>query len=170
MSGDGILAAIARFAVWWIALFVAYMLFSETINPAELGASAFCASVGATAITKLRRNVRRRFAIRPFWIIRLAIKQIPAAISECWPLLCVLFRPRPEQRQGIGEIMAIPFDGEAGRTASEAAGRRALITTAMCFTPNSVVIGLEMQPGHLLIHQIAPTPKPPGNGNRVWPV
>ncbi len=159
-----------RFAAWWVVLFAAYMLFSETVSPGELGAGVLCASVGAIAITRLRRNIRRRFAIRAWWVVRLAGKQILAAISECGPLFLVLFRSRAEREAGIGQTLAIPFDGEAGRTPAEAAGRRALITTAMCFTPNSVVIGLEMQPGHLLVHQLTPAAKPPGDGDRVWPV
>ena len=170
MSGDSTLKAILRFTAWWVALFAAYMLFSEVVSPGEIGASVLCASVGAIAVTRLRRTIRRRFAIRLWWIVRLAGKQIPAAISECWPLLLALFRPWAERANGIGQTLAIPFDGVAGRTPAEAAGRRALITTAMCFTPNSVVIGLEMQPGHLLVHQLAPTATPPGDGDRVWPV
>jgi multisubunit Na+/H+ antiporter MnhE subunit len=170
MSADSTSKAILRFTAWWIALFAAYMLFSETASPGEIGASGLCATIGAVAVTRLRRNTSRRFAVRPWWIIRLAAKQVPVAFAECWLLFLALFKPLAERRAGLGITMAIPFNGDAGRTQAEAAGRRALITTAMCFTPNSVVIGLEMQPGHLLVHQLSPTPQPPGHGDPVWPV
>ena len=164
-----------RFTAWWLVFLAAYMLFSETASTPEFGAAALCALLGAIAVTRLRHNTRRRFALRPYWVIRLAFTQVFAAFRDCWPLLRALFRSRSAREAGIGEIMAIPFDGEAGRPRAgrrpaEAAGRRALVTTAMCFTPNTVVIGLEMEPGHLLLHQLVPTPRPPGDGDPIWPV
>lgn len=170
MAGESIPRAILRFTGWWLAFFAAYMLFSETASTPEFGAAALCGLLGAIAVTRLRRNTRRRFALRPRWVLRLAFTQVFAAFRDCGPLLRALFRSRPAREAGIGTTMAIPFDGEAGRRPAEAAGRRALVTTSMCFTPNTVVIGLEMEPGHLLLHQLAPTPRPPGDGDPIWPV
>jgi multisubunit Na+/H+ antiporter MnhE subunit len=164
------ISGLARISIQWVVLFAIYALFSETISPAELIAGALCASLATIVMEVTRRNTRRRFAVRPAWIVRLAAKQIPAAFVECWPLVRALFSPFAARRAGIGTILAIPFDGESGRSPAEAAGRRALVSTALCFTPNTVVIGVEMQPGHLLVHQFNQTARPPGDGDPIWPV
>lgn len=163
-------ASLARVSVQWVALWAGYALFSETVSAAELVSGAVAASLATVVMEIARRNTRRRFAVRPVWMMRLVAKQVPAAFIECWPLFCALFKPFDARRKDIGTILAIPFDGDAGRSPSEAAGRRALVTAALCFTPNTVVIGLEMQPGHLLVHQLVPAARPPGDGDRLWPV
>jgi hypothetical protein len=159
-----------RLALVWVILFAAYMLFAQVPSPGEFGAAGACACAGTAAMAALAKHTRRRFAIRPRWLWHLARTQLPAAITECWPLFLALFRPLAARERGLGEILAIPFDGKQGRNAREAAGRRALVTAALSFTPNSVVIGLELQPGHLLLHQLQPSPRPPGAGDPVWPV
>lgn len=169
MKREARLADAARFTAAFVVLFAAYMLYSEVPSPAELIAGAGCALVGATAMRSVHRNTRRRFAVRPGWVLWLIVKQVPLAIGECGGLFRALFRTADERAAGIGQMITIPFDGTSGRTEAEAAGRRALITTAICFTPNSVVIGLEMAPGHLLLHQLVPTAAP-GSGDPIWPI
>jgi multisubunit Na+/H+ antiporter MnhE subunit len=160
---------LARISATWLALLAIYMLFSETMTLAELCAGALCASGASLAMEVTRRHTGRRFAVRPWWIVDAARRQIPKVFSECLILLLVLFKPRSGAGGGIGRIIAIPFDGTQGRTPEEAAGRRALVTASMCFAPNTVVIGLEMRPGHLLIHELSPSDKPPGHGDPIWP-
>jgi hypothetical protein len=163
-------SGIARFVVVWAVLFAAYMLFSEVASPEELVAGAACAGVGSAAMREVHGNSTRRFAVQIGWLVWLVAKQTPAAFCECWGLFLALFRPAAERNAGIGRMISIPFDGTRGHTPAEAAGRRVLVTIAICFTPNSVVIGPEFQPGYLLIHQLVPREAPHGHGDPVWPV
>ena len=153
----------------WILLAGCYLLFAEQTGAGDLVAGAVIALCGSAIMEVVRRHSDRRYAVRPRWA-QVVAPQVPRFFAECLPLLRALRTPSECRERGLGRLVAIAFDGTTGRTASEAAGRRALVTSALCFTPNSVVLGLEMQPGHLLLHQIEATAEPPGSGNPVWPL
>ncbi|WP_428390924.1 hypothetical protein [Lichenicoccus sp.] len=153
----------------WILLAGCYLLFAEQTGAGDLAAGAVIALCGSAIMEAARRHSDRRYAVRPSWA-RVIVRQIPVFFAECLPLLRAFGEPLGARERGLGRLVAIPFDGTTGRTAPQAAGRRALVTSAVCFTPNSVVLGLEMQPGHLLLHQIEATAEPPGGGNPVWPI
>ena len=161
---------LARVTVSSTLLAGCYLLFAEDFGAGDLIAGAIIALCGGMMMEIVRRHSDRRYALRPRWVLHLLATQIPAFFAECLPLLRAM-RASPQARaRGLGRLVAVPFDGTAGRTATEAAGRRALVSNAICFTPNSVVLGLEMEPGHLLLHQIEATASPPGGGDRVWPL
>jgi hypothetical protein len=69
-----------------------------------------------------------------------------------------------------GEFRAVPFDPEFGRQPGEAAARRAAVIAGVSVTPNSVVMAVDGGQERLLIHQLVHTRRPPGDGDRLWPL
>ena len=154
----------------WAALFAAYVLFSEQVSAPELIAGAVFAVAGAAVMEGVRRHSRRRFAIRPAWLLGVARSQLPAALTECAALLRAFAQPESRRGRCVGRLVALPFDGRTARSEAEAAGRRALVTTALTFSPNSVAVEIEMEPGRLLLHQLEPRPAPEGYDAERWPL
>jgi hypothetical protein len=132
-----------------------YLVLIDTLDLPELYAGAGATLLAALAFEAAREQGFVEAGLRPQWLLgiwRLAL-QIPAdivrvafaAVSQA-----VTLRPRR------GVLRAVPFD-PGDRDSSRAAGRRALAEAAGSLPPNTIVIGVDVDRGLLLAHQLVRT-------------
>ena len=68
----------------------------------------------------------------------------------------VLVRALVERRVPTGEFRAVPFPTGGSRPAER--GRRAFVTLAMGYSPNSYVVDMDEERGLVLVHLLSPVP------------
>ena len=129
-----------------------YLLLIDTVDLPELYAGAGATLLAALAFEAAREQGFVEAALRPQWLAagwRLAL-EIPADIVRVsFAALHQAIALRP--RRGV--LRAVPFD-PGKRDSSRDAGRRALAEAVGSLPPNTIVIGVDVQRGLLLAHQL----------------
>jgi hypothetical protein len=153
--------------VWWTVLAALWLLLTEKTQTSYLVAGAIAAAIGASAGLLLARwglwtPVMRWDALRPLSRLPLQI------VRDTFLVLGALARRFRHSDSPSGSIREISF--ETGGGDARSAARRALIVFGLCISPNTCVVGLDRVHGTLLVHQLVPTPQPPGHGDREWPL
>jgi multisubunit Na+/H+ antiporter MnhE subunit len=144
-------------SVWAIARGVLigggfYLLLIDTTSLPELYVLAGVAVACAIAFVVSREQGFTEARVHPKYLLsiwRLIIK-IPRDIAlVCWEALAQLVRPRPGPR---GEFRAVRFRATEGTPHD--GGRRATAEVLGSVTPNTIVVGVDVERGLMLVHQL----------------
>lgn len=142
---------------WYVPLVLLWLAFVDTFAPAEVALGLLAAAVAATAADLVRSQDLVRFRLEVRWLRDL--RQLPwQVLRDCWLLAVALWR-HLTGHPVHGVFRVVPFPSEADDARS--AARRALVTTAISATPNTLVVGAEGGGGELLVHQLVPQPGSP---------
>ena len=145
---------------WYVALFLLWLAFVDTLATAELVLGLVAAAVAATAAELVRAQDLVRFRLEWAWLRDL--RRLPwQVLAGSWALWAALWR-HLTGRPVTGSFVALPFPVEQDDATS--AGRRALVTGTVSLTPNAFVVGIEGDEGFVLLHQLVPEatqPVPP---------
>jgi len=137
---------------WWPLLFALWLLLCGSLEWPELWVGAACALGSAWLAAVLRRAGVIPFDPGPAWLTKLPRLWLHLVV-ESWQLFVHLLRTlrarRPEGTFVSLERRWTPGDPAAGR-------ERAWITLAMSVTPNTVVVGIDVASGRILLHQLLP--------------
>lgn len=151
---------VRRFALPWAAtaavLFALWLLFVDTVEAAQLYAGVVVAVLAATGselvrhqriagVSPLPRRVPRLWrpvatVPRDLWLLA---RRVAAALAGS---------PPP------GRFRELPF--EPGEGSPDDLARHALAEAAGSFSPNTIVIGVDVERRALLAHQLVPDPDP----------
>jgi multisubunit Na+/H+ antiporter MnhE subunit len=142
---------------WYLPLVALWLAFVDTFAREEVALGLIAGAIAATAADLVRAQDLVRFRLEPRWLRDLY--RLPRQVlGDCWVLARALWR----QLTGHpvrGAFRVVPFPGEADDARS--AARRALATAVVSVTPNTVVVGVERDEGHMLVHQLVPEPGSP---------
>ena len=153
-----------RFTGWWFALLGLYLVLVGEVSLAELIFGLLSALVSAIAAEILRHQGAFHFSIEGVSIAPLT--RLPwQALAESALVLAADCR-RPFESLDSGRFTEIEFN--PGDDSAASAMRRALVTAAVSFAPNSFVVLLDAKRGRLLVHQLVPTPEKPSH--KDWPL
>ena len=140
----------AFFLAEWAVLFGMWMLFAATVKVQEVVLGAVASFVATAAVTVVKAANFARFA--PYWAELAQAWRIPGyIITDTSKILVVLIRHLLGQPAG-SFIRSVNFDAGGGDPHS--AGRRALAIILTSLPPNSVVFGIQREPGKTIFHQI----------------
>ncbi|MGH7170000.1 MAG: Na+/H+ antiporter subunit E [Gemmataceae bacterium] len=152
---------------WWLAFLPLYLLLAASLDGQELVAGVVLSGVAALAVTATRRAGQLHFQPRWRWLYH--FRRLPGKVLvDCGVVGAALARALLRREQIEGTFRTIPFD--LGGEDAESAARRALVTAGACLTPNTYVVAIDAERGQLLVHQLVPSARPPGGGDREWPL
>lgn len=156
-------------AVWFangLALFGLYMLFVAKWSWEEAIAGAAVAASGATAASAVFWASGARYWPRLSWLKPL-LAVPPRVLADCGVVGLAIWR-QISGRPVAGRFRIVPFD--PGEDDAASAARRALVTASVSISPNTYVVAIDRERRLLLVHQLVPSPEPPGRGDQVWPL
>lgn len=154
-------------AGWWLAFFPLYLLLAGSVDWQEILAGVVLSAVAALAVAMTRRAGSLHFQPRWRWLRH--FRHLPGRLlSDCAIVAGALVRALLRREKIEGTFRTIPFD--PGGEDAESAARRALVMAGACLTPNSYIVAVDAERGQLLLHQLVPSPQPPGAGNPEWPL
>ncbi len=152
---------------WWVVLVGYYFLLIGKASWPETLAAGVGAAIAATAVVVTQRSGALRFRVRVRWAVHFL--QLPwRVLADTGIVLAALVRRLVLRRSVHGVFRAIPFAGGGDDPAS--AARRALVIAGASLAPNTYVIAIDRDAELLLVHQLVPSPEPPGRGDREWPL
>jgi hypothetical protein len=135
----------------WIALAALWLLLVDLTALPELITGAVCATIGTVGSELVRSHglARSRPVARGLANAWRPIARAPVDFG----LLCLAIATRRR-----GRLRAVPFRAGRGDPADQ--GRRAMAEGLGSFAPNTIVLGVDGEPDHILAHQLVPTGKP----------
>jgi multisubunit Na+/H+ antiporter MnhE subunit len=146
-------SSLVRKALPWTCtaavLFGFWLLLVDTHEEAQLLVGAGVAILAATISELVRRQRIVKIGVRPRWLLRLwrPVASVPRDLVRLAVAVAPGRRPR-------GRLRALPFDPQVEDPTDN--GRQALAELAGSFSPNTIVIGIDVEPGLLLVHQLVP--------------
>ena len=147
-------------ALWgassWVVLFVAWFIFAASLNPQEWVAGLSAAAAGVIAFQVSNRAEPLCFN-PPFKAVLQAFRLPTLIIRGTLVLIAELVR-RMKRKQKRSAFRLAPFHATAADCRS--AARRALAITFGTLPPNSLIIGIDRDPGLILFHQLRKQPLP----------
>jgi hypothetical protein len=153
-----------RFTGWWLALWGIYLVLVGKVSPAELIFGLLAALISAIAAEMMRQQGAFHFSFKRNSIGHLT--RLPwQALADSALVLASDCR-RLFESQDSGRFLEIEFN--PGDHSAISAMRRALVTAAVSFAPNSFVVLLDAKRGRLLVHQLVPAPERPRD--KDWPL
>lgn len=152
------------FISWWMSLWLMYLLLVGTLELAEVAAGCVVAFLGTCAVRLVRKHGGLHFVMRTKWLRPLAT--LPGkALRDCAVVLAADCR-WPFRKRGRGRFQELDFN--CGGNHAVSVTRRALVTAAISFPPNSFVVWLDRKPCKLLVHQLIPSPQT--SRDKDWPI
>lgn len=143
----------AYFLVWWLILYGIWFLLvgSAAIPEVIAGGGAAALSAGLALAVRLQRGPRYRF--RFAWLALLL--SMPAQVlRDTGVLATVLWKRLVLRRRPRGSYRLLSFP--AGGRDQESAAWRAFVTTGTSLSPNTIVIGFDLDAQTVLVHQLVP--------------
>jgi len=141
---------VATFAEW-VLLALAWLLFSDSTDAAEIVVGLFVAGAGAVALHVVR--VRKLAHVAPLPRCFAQAWRLPKLVfSGTWEISRVLFRQIFRREPAKSMLFATPYS--AVGKGDDDATRRALATMYTSITPNFVIIDIDLERRYLLFHQL----------------
>ena len=141
---------VATFAEW-VLLALAWILFSDSMDAAEVVVGLFVAGAGAVALRVA--HVRKLAHVAPLPRCFAQAWRLPWLVaSGTWKITRVLFRQIFRRDLAKSVLFVTPY-AAVGKD-DEDATRRALATMYSSITPTSVVVGIDRKHRYLLVHQL----------------
>lgn len=138
---------------WWLLCGVLWLWLDDTVALPELIDGAVCAAVGATAATMALARSPMRFAPRRAWL-RLWWRPLVQFGTDLPVLVRVLANAATGGNRDPGAIRTVAFALETDRDAR--AAQIALASVAGSFAANTIVVGVDLSGGALIVHELAP--------------
>jgi hypothetical protein len=138
---------VARWLCWFAGLFLLWLLLVGTVQDLELVAGLCAAAIGATAAEIARALGPVRFRLEGRWLRR-SWRPLLRVVPEFVLLLVAIFR-RP---QGTFRHLEFPTGGQRAVDV----GRRAFAVFAGSLSPNRIVVDVDPESGHALVHDLLP--------------
>lgn len=152
---------------WWTIFFGLYLLFASKLAGSEVVVGFAAAALAATGATLTSRAARQRFRARVRWLLLLG--RLPGRIlTDCGMVGLALWRRLARRKTVKGKFRTIPFD-PGGQDALSTV-RRALVTAGISLAPNTYVVAIDRRRRVLLVHQLIPSARLTGKGDREWPL
>ena len=148
--------AIKGSAVEYVILFGLWMLFVSLTKPQEMIAGLIAALIAAVADATIKSAGFAKFKPRLEWL-PLIFWEAWYALDGSWAIVVALFKHiagKPSEAQ----FVSVPVD--AGGDDAESWARRTLLTAYMTIPPNFIVLGIDVERGRMLVHQVSPTGVP----------
>jgi multisubunit Na+/H+ antiporter MnhE subunit len=145
-GGGGRIGAARAWAGWWVVSAALWLLLVDNTHVPEMVAGAGVATLAASAAVAVRQQ--RRVVLRPRarWLLRLWHPVLVAYPRDTWLLVLALFRRRP------GRFVTVPPAATADDPRS--AAELVLQQTAASFSPNTYVIGTDVDADAMLVHRL----------------
>lgn len=141
--------------LYWIAGFLAWLLFTDTFKLWELLFGAASALLGAVGAEAGRSVGVARFRPRLAWIVQ--GWRLPWYVAQdCALILWILFKDLVKPEPSVLHSVVYDGGGEDGASAA----RRALTVTYSTMPPNSVVLDIDRPRRAMIVHQVCETPTP----------
>lgn len=142
-----------RTLVWvilvWVGLAALWLLYQGEWNAIQLYAAASAATLSLLVALVVRRGALPSVRVERRWLVGAA--RVPWNVVKEFVFVTVtLFR------RGEGEFRRVPFPAGGARPAER--GRRALVSIATGYSPNSYVVDVDEERGELLVHLLHPVP------------
>ena len=153
-----------RFTGWWLALLGIYLVLVGEVSLAELIFGLLSSLISAIAAEIMRQQGAFHFSIERNSIAPLT--RLPREALADSALVLAADCRRPFESLDSGRFIEIEFN--PGDDSAASAMRRALVTAAVSFAPNSFVVLLDAKRCRLLVHQLVPTPEKPRD--KDWPL
>lgn len=138
----------------WVSEWVLWLVFTDNTGYREILAGA-AASALATYFAFIFAS---RKTIGSFWIPReiVVVWRLPAELIHDTGVLLLALTRRMAGQDIPSDIAAIPF--AATSNDPESRGQRALATTLLTVTPNTLVLGILVDEKLLFFHRLLPQP------------
>jgi multisubunit Na+/H+ antiporter MnhE subunit len=138
-----------------VALAALWLWLDDTVATPELVVGAVCAAIAATVAQFVLAHAGPRLRMRWSWL-RLAWRPVASVVPDLGRLARVLALTLAGRRRRRGRFRAVSFDAGGPRSGYDA-GRRVLAKAAGSFSPNSYVVGIDLERDLILVHQLEPT-------------
>jgi hypothetical protein len=144
-GGGGRAGAVRAWAGWWLVSAALWLWLVDNTHVPELVVGAGVAAIAATVALVVRQQ--RRLVLRPRlrWLPRLW-RPLAVYPRDMWLLVKALPRRR------AGRFLALPAPPVADDPSG--AARRVLVQAAVSFSPNTYVIGTDVDRDLVLVHQL----------------
>lgn len=153
---------------WGIVLAALYLILVDTTVQPEVIAGILTAAFSALVVVGAIILERVQFKPKLRWYLML-LRRLPAKVlTDSSLVFLALWRSIVRREEVAGEFYIVPFNG--GGDDAHSAARRALVIAGLSLPPNSYVVALDANAGHLIVHQLVEGKKPPGDGDREWPL
>jgi multisubunit Na+/H+ antiporter MnhE subunit len=140
--------------LWWVVLLGLWLLFVDSLAPAEVLVGLGAAAVAALAALGIHAYGGPRFRFRVRWL--LLLHDVPAStLRDCATLGGVLWRRLIRGERARGAFRTIPFPIHDGPTP---AAWRAFVVGATSIAPNTYPIRFDRERDTIIVHQLMPDP------------
>lgn len=148
-GGGGAAGAARAWLAWWVVSAVLWLWLVDNTHGPELIVGAGVSVIGASAALVVRQQ--RIVVLRPRlrWLLLLLWRPLLAYPRDMW----LLVRALPRRRVGRFYALESRISGDDPR----AAAQRVVMQVAASFSPNTYVIGTDVDNGVVLVHQLEPT-------------
>ncbi len=143
------------FLLYWLAGFLAWLLFTDSFKIWELLFGAAAACLTAMGAESARSAGVGEFRPKLSWILegwRLPWYLVQGCTQILWVMFKDLVKPEPSV------LRSVVYDG--GGEDSESAARRALTVTYTTMPPNFVILDVDRDKRALIVHQVTETATP----------
>jgi multisubunit Na+/H+ antiporter MnhE subunit len=148
--------SVRRFLSAWLALSIFWIVLTDNSGWREILAGGFASAISVLAAAAFVRKGHVNIRLR--WnFVKEAIHLAPQLASDTGVLLRTIARRMAGARANSG-IVVVAFQRGGNRPSSR--GRRALATTSLTVTPNTLVLGISEEKRILVFHAIVPRPLP----------
>lgn len=154
-----------RWAIWWFAIFAAYVITVLTENGSEIIAGAIIAALAVIIVAFAQSSAEPGVRARWGWTLHL----VPVPLQMVRDAFVVSGRILASLRGGTnldGYFMRLPYD-PGDRDDAMTYGREGIAIFGISAAPNSVVADVDMR-GTLLIHKLVAAEQP--HESPQWPL
>ncbi len=148
--------AVRDSAIEFILLFGLWMLFVSQTQTNEIVAGLGAALVGAVADAVLKAADYAKFKPKFKWLL-LITWEVWYVLSGTWGILVALGR-QLAGKESEAQFKAVKFD--AGGDDAESWARRSLVTALITISPNTIVLGVDVEQNAMLLHSMPASPVP----------
>jgi multisubunit Na+/H+ antiporter MnhE subunit len=144
-------ARIVGWLAWFVVLNVLWLVLIAAWVPAEEVLGLVASAIAATAAEAVREQGLAGFRLRPRWLWHARV--LPwRAVRESVEVLRILARHvmRKAPAQGRFRVVAVALPDDR----DERAAKRALLTAAESFAPNTYVLTIDTREGVMLTHEL----------------
>ena len=147
-GGGGAAGALAAWVGWWVVSALLWLWLVDNTHVPELVVGAGVSAIAASAALVVRQQRQVVLRPRPSWLLGLW-RPLVTYPRDIW----LLARALPRRR--AGRFVALPSHVEGDDP--HAAAQRVLMQVAASFSPNTYVIGTDVDRDLVLVHQLVPT-------------